>query len=128
MSVPDFRSNVRRYQYVQVEGMDWKGKPVKIDAEGLLSIVLQHEIDHLNGVLFIDRISGLKRDMYRRKMKKKTTYLILILSILIILTGLSSASAKSPAGKVVYASLNQNFASAIGGEYSSHHRVFHPGV
>jgi len=44
---------------------------VEIEAEGLLAVVLQHEIDHLNGVLFIDRISRLKRDLYKRRLRKK---------------------------------------------------------
>jgi peptide deformylase len=44
---------------------------VEIEAEGLLAVVLQHEIDHLNGILFIDRISRLKRDLYKRKLRKK---------------------------------------------------------
>jgi peptide deformylase len=44
---------------------------VEIKAEGLLTIVLQHEIDHLNGMLFIDRLSKLKRDLYKRRLRKK---------------------------------------------------------
>jgi peptide deformylase len=43
---------------------------LRIEAEGFLAVVLQHEIDHLNGILFIDRISSLKRGMYKRKMQK----------------------------------------------------------
>jgi len=54
-----------------VEGVDRFGKPVKIDAEGLLAIVLQHEIDHLEGLLFIDRISPLKRQLYKRRVMKQ---------------------------------------------------------
>lgn len=71
LSVPDFRSDVRRAARVQVEGFDREGKPVHLDAEGLLAIVLQHEIDHLNGTLFIDRISALKRELYKRRVHKK---------------------------------------------------------
>ena len=71
LSVPDFRADVKRAAFVTVEGYDREGKPVKIDAEGLLAIVLQHEIDHLNGKLFIERISALKRQMYTRRVKKK---------------------------------------------------------
>lgn len=71
LSVPDFRADVKRAACVLVEGFDREGKPVRIDAEGLLAIVLQHEIDHLNGTLFIDRISSLKRELYKRRMKKK---------------------------------------------------------
>jgi len=70
LSVPDFRADVKRHARVTAEGMDMNGNPVKIDAEGLLAVILQHEIDHLNGVLFIDRISALKRQMYRKKRLK----------------------------------------------------------
>jgi peptide deformylase len=51
--------------------LDRHGRPVEIDAEEFLAIVLQHEIDHLHGILFIDRISSLKREMYKRKRKKQ---------------------------------------------------------
>ena len=70
LSVPDFRANVKRAASVLVEGFDNKEKPLRIEAQGLLAIVLQHEIDHLNGILFIDRISSLKRGMYKRRIKK----------------------------------------------------------
>ncbi len=71
LSVPDFRADVKRAEAVRVEGVDRFGKPVKIDAEGLLAIVLQHEIDHLEGMLFIDRISPLKRQLYKRRVMKQ---------------------------------------------------------
>jgi peptide deformylase len=71
LSVPDFRSDVKRDAHIRVEGLDRHGNPVEIDADSFLAIVLQHEIDHLNGVLFIDRISSLKREMYKRKRKKQ---------------------------------------------------------
>ncbi|MBI9076835.1 MAG: peptide deformylase [Desulfatibacillum sp.] len=70
LSVPGLRADVPRHACVSVEGVDHEGKPVKIDAEGLLSIVLQHEIDHLEGRLFIERISSLKRNMYKRRVQK----------------------------------------------------------
>lgn len=70
LSVPDFRSDVKRAAAVSVEALDRNEKPVRIDAEGLLAIVLQHEVDHLNGILFIDRISVLKRGIYKRKVFK----------------------------------------------------------
>jgi peptide deformylase len=71
LSVPDFRADVRRAASITVEGHDREGNPLKIDAQGLLAIVLQHEIDHLNGTLFIERISSLKRQMYKRRIKKQ---------------------------------------------------------
>ncbi len=71
LSVPDYRSDVKRSEKILVEGFDREGKPKRIEAEGFPAIVLQHEIDHLNGKLFIDRISSLKRQLYEKRMKKK---------------------------------------------------------
>jgi len=71
LSVPDLRANVKRAKSILVEGFDKEGKPMRIDAEGYLAIVLQHEIDHLNGILFIDHISALKRELYKRHIKKQ---------------------------------------------------------
>ncbi len=71
LSVCDFSAEVRRWAKVCVTGLDREGKPLELEAEGLLAVVLQHEIDHLNGVLFIDRISRLKRGLYLRKLKKQ---------------------------------------------------------
>jgi peptide deformylase len=70
LSVPDFRADVKRSATVLVEGYDRDGKPLQIEANGFLAIVLQHEIDHLNGTLFIERISALKRQLYKRRVKK----------------------------------------------------------
>ena len=71
LSVPDFRADVKRSEFITVEGHDREGNPIRLDAEGILAIVLQHEIDHLNGTLFIERISSLKRQMYKRRIKKQ---------------------------------------------------------
>ena len=71
LSVPEYRANVKRASRILVEAVDRDGNPQRIEAEGLLAIVLQHEIDHLNGKLFIDRISTLKRQMYARRISKK---------------------------------------------------------
>jgi peptide deformylase len=70
LSVPDFRSDVKRAARIVVEGVDRDGKSLRFEADGFLAIVLQHEIDHLNGTLFIDRISALKRELYKRRIKK----------------------------------------------------------
>lgn len=70
LSVPDFRADVKRAERILVEGFDREGKPLRVEAEGLHAIVLQHEIDHLNGRLFIDRISSLKRELYKRRVRK----------------------------------------------------------
>ena len=71
LSVPDFRADVKRSEFITVEGHDREGNPIRLDAEGILAIVLQHEIDHLNGTLFIEHISSLKRQMYKRRIKKQ---------------------------------------------------------
>jgi len=71
LSVPDYTADVIRNSRVQVKGLDRHGKPLDLEAEGLLAVCLQHEIDHLNGILFIDRISSLKRALYKKKIKKK---------------------------------------------------------
>lgn len=71
LSVPDFRANVKRAARILVEAADRDGNPLRFEAEGLLAIVLQHEIDHLNGTLFIDHVSALKRQMYARRVAKK---------------------------------------------------------
>jgi len=70
LSVVDFTAEVRRAAGVEVVAIDDNEKEIKIEAEGLLAVALQHEIDHLDGKLFIDRISRLKRDLYTRKRKK----------------------------------------------------------
>ncbi len=71
LSVPEFTADVQRAAFALVEGFDREGNPLKIEAEGLLATVLQHEIDHLKGILFIDRISSLKRQLYKRRVKKR---------------------------------------------------------
>jgi len=70
LSVIDFSAEVTRYSHIQVRGLDRHGNPLDIEAEGLLAICLQHEIDHLDGLLFIDHISGLKRSLYTKRIKK----------------------------------------------------------
>ncbi|MET0314633.1 MAG: peptide deformylase [Hansschlegelia sp.] len=70
LSIPDYYEEVERPAKVTVRYLDRDGDPQEIEAEGLLSICLQHEIDHLNGVLFIDHISRLKRDRVVKKFEK----------------------------------------------------------
>ena len=70
LSVVDFTAEVKRAARVQVVAVGEDSKEISIDAEGLLAVALQHEIDHLDGKLFIDRVSRLKRDLYTRKRKK----------------------------------------------------------
>lgn len=61
LSVPGIYYPVRRFQKIHAEGFDLSGDPVSIDAEDLLARVLQHEVDHLDGVLFVDRLEGEER-------------------------------------------------------------------
>lgn len=70
LSVPDQSAEVSRYKQVRVQYLDYNGKEAEIMAEGLLAIALQHEIDHLDGILYIDRISRLKRQMLLKKLQK----------------------------------------------------------
>jgi peptide deformylase len=71
LSVPDCLEKVKRKEKVLVRGFSPMGKEIEISAEGILAIAIQHEIDHLNGVLILDRISRLKREIYRNKLKKE---------------------------------------------------------
>ena len=70
LSVPGYQSEVKRASRVVVKALDPDGKPVEVDAEGLEAVCFQHELDHLNGKLFIDHISRLKRSMYVKRRKK----------------------------------------------------------
>lgn len=67
LSVPDYTTVVKRAEKVRVRGLDRYGKEVEIEGEGLLSRVLQHEIDHLNGMLLIDRIGHVKREWFKKR-------------------------------------------------------------
>lgn len=71
LSVPDIWEEVERAEKVRVEYLDRDGHPQTVEAEGMLAICLQHEIDHLNGTLFIDHLSRLKRTMALKKLAKK---------------------------------------------------------
>ncbi|MGE5894269.1 MAG: peptide deformylase [bacterium] len=67
LSVPGYQNTIRRDETVLVRGFDRHGKPIEMEATGLLSRVLQHEIDHLNGVLFIDRLSPFKKKLFTKR-------------------------------------------------------------
>ncbi len=71
LSVPDCFEKVKRKEKVRVRGISQEGEEVEIYGEGILATVLQHEIDHLNGILILDRISKLKRDLYVNRLKKE---------------------------------------------------------
>ena len=70
LSIPEYYEEVVRPQAVKVKYLDRDGNAQEIEAEGLFATCLQHEIDHINGILFIDHISKLKRDMVMKKFKK----------------------------------------------------------
>lgn len=70
LSVTNFTAEVKRAERVEVVALNDKETEVRVEAEGLLAVALQHEIDHLDGKLFIDRISRLKRELYTRRLKK----------------------------------------------------------
>ncbi|QCI26900.1 peptide deformylase [Buchnera aphidicola (Thelaxes californica)] len=70
LSIPQERAFVNRFQNIIVKGLNEKGEKKIITAKGTLSVCIQHEIDHLNGILFIDRLSFLKRQIIEKKIKK----------------------------------------------------------
>lgn len=71
LSLPQFRATVERAETVRVRGQDLQGNEVCIEADGLLAVCLQHEIDHLQGTLLIDKVGRLKRGLYERKIAKR---------------------------------------------------------
>ncbi len=71
LSVPGIYENIERAKYVQIEYQDRYGKKCKIEDDGFLSIALQHEIDHLNGKLFIEKLSFIKRKKFEKEWKKR---------------------------------------------------------
>lgn len=71
LSIPGIRDIVERPSTCVVEALDREGRPVVIEAEGLLARILQHEVDHLNGVLFLDRLSPIKRRMALSRWRKE---------------------------------------------------------
>ncbi|HEC91494.1 MAG TPA: peptide deformylase, partial [Candidatus Atribacteria bacterium] len=73
LSLPDIYANVKRSSQVTVEALDLDGEEIKITKENLIARVLQHEIDHLEGVLFIDRIGRAKRQLLLDKLIKRKT-------------------------------------------------------
>jgi peptide deformylase len=70
LSVPDLRETVTRCRRVVVKGTDLEGRAVELEGEDLMAVALQHEIDHLDGILFLDHLSQLKRSRYAAKLKR----------------------------------------------------------
>ena len=69
LSVPDFTGNVRRYDHAMVEATTPEGQRTVLSVSGFEALAFQHEIDHLEGILFLDRIESLSTDLFRRKQK-----------------------------------------------------------
>jgi peptide deformylase len=71
LSVPGYYDKVTRAEKIRVRALDRTGKPIEFDADGLLAVCIQHEIDHLDGKLFVDYLSELKRTRVRKKLEKE---------------------------------------------------------
>ncbi len=70
LSVVEYEAKVKRFQKIHVTAQDLDGKPLDFDAEDRFARIIQHEVDHLHGKLFIDHLSALKRNLYKKKLKK----------------------------------------------------------
>ncbi len=70
LSVPEYIAHIKRAESVVVRGLDRDEKPIEMKADGLVARALQHEIDHLDGVLILDRISAIKREFYNKRYLK----------------------------------------------------------
>ncbi len=71
LSVPDLTANVKRFETVTVKGLNTDGRKLEFETEGINAVIMQHEIDHLDGVLFFEKISLLKKKMYKKRIVKK---------------------------------------------------------
>ncbi len=71
LSVPGFSDKVKRNNHIKLRALDRNGNPYELEADGLLAQCIQHEIDHLDGKLYIDRLSSLKRERIRKKIEKE---------------------------------------------------------
>ena len=70
LSVPKFYEDIKRYEFININYQDRDGNTKTLEADGLLSIAIQHEIDHLNGILFIDKLSYARRKKFEKEYKK----------------------------------------------------------
>ena len=75
LSVPDYYENVIRANDIKVQALNQHGKTFELEASEMLSVCIQHEIDHLNGILFVDHLSKLKQKRLKKKTEKKVTKL-----------------------------------------------------
>jgi peptide deformylase len=74
LSVPEYYESVERSERISVRALNRQGEPIEFEAEGLLAVCIQHEIDHLDGKLFVDYISELKRQRIKKKQLKKSKH------------------------------------------------------
>jgi peptide deformylase len=70
LSVPECVDGVKRKTWIKVRGLNERGREIEVEGEGMLAIALQHEIDHLNGKVILDRMSRVKRDLYKKRLQK----------------------------------------------------------
>ncbi len=71
LSLPELTAKVTRFTHIKVKGQNIDGEPIEFEAEDWFARVVQHEVDHIEGTLFLDKISVLKRAMYKKKCKKE---------------------------------------------------------
>ncbi len=67
LSLPDYTGNVSRFEHITVQAQNREGKTLEIETDGIEGVCIQHEIDHINGMMFLDRVESLKTDIFRRK-------------------------------------------------------------
>jgi len=70
LSLPEYKTVLKRPEKIRVRGLNRKGSPLEFECDGLLARALQHEIDHLNGILLIDRIGRIKKEFFKKRYKK----------------------------------------------------------
>lgn len=70
LSVPGCVEGIKRRKWIKVRGLNERGREIEVEGEGMLAIALQHEIDHLNGKVVLDRLSRVKRDLYKKRLQK----------------------------------------------------------
>jgi peptide deformylase len=70
LSVPECVEGIKRKTWIKVRGRNERGREIEVEGEGMLAIALQHEIDHINGKVILDRMSRVKRDLYKKRLQK----------------------------------------------------------